>query len=347
MSIEQTGAGRFQARERRAVRVSRDSLVNTRPLFTSGALPWLVEPATEHFEPVEWARDSSELIATLLDTHGAVLFRNCGVRSPEQFERFMTAACGAPLPYSERSSPRSAVAGNIYTSTDHPPEYPIYLHNEQSYNLVFPLRIAFCCMTPAEHGGATPIADTRRVAARILPEVRDRFVERGYMYVRTFGEGFGLSWQDAFQTTDPAAVDAYCRANDITCEWKDGHQRLRTRQVRRVIARHPRTSQVAWFNHMVFFHVSTLPADVRETLEGMVGPDDVPNNTYYGDGSPIEPGVLDHLRGAYEAETVSFPWQQGDVLLLDNMLASHGRQAFRGARKVVTAMAMPTRWADC
>ena len=342
-----SGVGRFHARERRAVRVSRESLVRTRPLLADSTLPHLVEPATEQLDLIEWAQESHEQIATLLDAHGGVLFRNCGVRSPEHFERFITAACGAPLPYTERSSPRSQVAGNIYTSTDQPPEFPIYLHNEQSYNLVFPLRIAFHCVTAAEEGGATPIADTRRIAGRIAPEIRERFVERGYMYTRNFGEGFGLSWQDAFQTSNAAEVEAYCRANDIACEWKDGDTRLRTRQVRRVMARHPRTHQTTWFNHLVFFHVSTLPPDVRQTMERMVGPDDLPNNTAYGDGSPIEPEVLDHLRAAYEAETVAFPWQPGDVLLLDNMLASHGRQPFRGARKVVTAMAMPTRWTDC
>jgi alpha-ketoglutarate-dependent taurine dioxygenase len=348
MSTERTGvAARFQPRERRAVRVSRESLVTMRPLLEKSSLPLLIEPATERLDLVEWAQDSGELIATLLDKHGGILFRNCSVRTCEQFERFMTAACGPPLPYSERSSPRSQVSGNIYTSTNYPPEYPIYLHNEQSYNLVFPLRIAFYCVTPAESGGETPIADSRRVSGRIRPDIRDRFAERGYMYVRNFGEGFGLTWQEAFQTTSSTEVEAYCRQNDIVCEWKDGQQRLRTRQVRRVLARHPRTGERTWFNHMVFFHLSTLPADVRATMLQMFAEHDVANNTYYGDGSPIEPEILDHLREAYEAETVRFAWQPGDVLLLDNMLAAHGRNPFRGTRKVVTAMAMPTRWADC
>jgi hypothetical protein len=40
----------------------------------------------------------------------------------------------------------------------------------------------------------------------------------------------------------------------------------------------------------------------------------LPNNTYYGDGSRIEPEVMDHLRHAYLREKVVFPWQQFDVL---------------------------------
>jgi hypothetical protein len=38
---------------------------------------------------------------------------------------------------------------------------------------------------------------------------------------------------------------------------------------------------------------------------------------------------------------VIFPWQRGDILMLDNMLASHGREPFAGPRKVIVAMAEP------
>lgn len=33
-------------------------------------------------------------------------------------------------------------------------------------------------------------------------------------------------------------------------------------------------------------------------------------NTHYGDRSPIEDEVMDHLREAYRSATVSFPWQK-------------------------------------
>jgi alpha-ketoglutarate-dependent taurine dioxygenase len=94
-----------------------------------------------------------------------------------------------------------------------------------------------------------------------------------------------------------------------------------------------------WFNHAAFFHVSTLEPSIREPLLAEFPEADLPHNTYYGDGSAIEPAVLDEIRAAYQQEMVIFPWQAGDILMLDNMLTAHGRMPFMGGRKVVVGMA--------
>jgi hypothetical protein len=67
--------------------------------------------------------------------------------------------------------------------------------------------------------------------------------------------------------------------------------------------------------------------------------DGVPRNSFYGDGSTIGDAVLDEIRAAYAKVEVAFPWQRGDVLMIDNMLVSHGRRPFKGARKTLVAMA--------
>jgi alpha-ketoglutarate-dependent taurine dioxygenase len=347
MSSPESSFTRFSARPRKAVRLSGESLIKTRYLDAERMLPLVIEPATEGVNLVEWVRSQRDYVADELDKYGGILFRGFNLSTTDEFEAFISAACSAPLNYSERSSPRSQVSGNIYTSTDYPPSESIFLHNEQSYNLSFPTRIFFFCLVPAEEGGETPIADSRKVLGRLRPEVCDRFVEKGYMYVRNFGDGLGLTWQEAFQTSDPAEVEAYCRSHQIEWEWKEEQRRLRTRQVRRVLARHPRNGQLTWFNHLTFFHVSSLAPHIRSSVLAECSPEDLPNNTYYGDGTPIEPEVLDHLREAYRSETVSFPWQKGDVLMLDNMLVAHARSPFRGQRKVVVGMADLASWASC
>lgn len=80
---------------------------------------------------------------------------------------------------------------------------------------------------------------------------------------------------------------------------------------------------------------------MRDVFLATIKEEDLPTNTYYGDGSPIEPETLDELRRIYEEETVAFPWQEGDILMLDNMRAAHGRAPYVGPRKILVGMTEP------
>lgn len=332
-------AGRGALRPR-AISVSSESLVKTDTFGEGRMLPLIVRPAVGGLDLPAWALRNREFIEANVLKHGAILFRDFGLETPEDFGRFTSAAAGELLTYHERSSPRHEVGGNVYTSTDYPADQSIFPHNEHSYCRTLPLKLSFCCLTPARAGGETPVADCRAILKRISPRVRQRFVDKRWMYLRNFNYGFGLPWETVFQTSDRPAVEDYCRRNDIEWHWKD-ERHLTTRQVRPVLARHPRTGEEVWFNHATFFHVSTLEPSMRDALLSTFGPEELPNNTFYGDGTPIESAVLDELRSAYTDELVSFKWQKGDVLLLDNMLTAHSRRPFEGERRVLFAMTDP------
>lgn len=303
-------------------------------------LPLVIRPNLEEVDLVQWAAKNQDSISTLLLKHGGLLFRGFSMESAIDFERFIRANSLELLEYRERSSPRHHVSGNIYTSTDYPADQSIFLHNENSYQHTWPLKIFFFCSAPALRDGETPIADCRKVYQRINPGTRERFIQKKIMYVRNYFDGIGLSWQTVFQTSDKAAVNEYCRQAGIEAEWKEGN-RLRTRQIREAVARHPLTGEMVWFNHATFFHVSTLDPAIRQELASIFEPEDYPNNSYFGDGSQIESKLLDELRAAYHQETVTFAWQAGDILVLDNMLTAHGRAPFLGPRKVLVGMAEP------
>jgi alpha-ketoglutarate-dependent taurine dioxygenase len=330
--------------QRRTVTMSTEDLVRTAPLDGKG-LPLVIQPAVAGLSLPAWVENHRDRIDAELRRHGALLFRSFDQPRVEQFEQAVRAISGEMLEYKERSSPRHAVSGRIYTSTDYPADQPIFLHNENSYQFTWPRRIFFFCATPAAEGGETPIADVRRVYERIRPEVRERFAAKKWMMVRNYGQGFGLPWTTVFQTEDWEEVEDYCRRNGIEVEWREGNS-LRTRAVRNAVAKHPDTGEVLWFNHATFFHVSTLSPAVRDGLLAQFPEDELPANTYYGDGSPIEPEVLDHLRACYEAETVRFPWEKGDLLMLDNMMVAHGRAPYKGERRILVAMAQPTSWTE-
>jgi alpha-ketoglutarate-dependent taurine dioxygenase len=322
--------------------------VTTTPAVSAGflqeqsSLPRLYHSGDSDLDLARWAGDNLERLQSELAKYGGILFRNFGVTTPDQFEEFMRVISHDLLDYYERASPRTQVSGKIYTSTDHPPDQPIFVHNENSYRRTFNKRIFFYCDTPAGRAGQTPIADCRKVFNEIRPEVRSRFIEKGWMYVRNYGDGFGLPWQTVFQTTDRLAVEEHCRGNKIGVEWKDG-DRLRTSATFPPVLKHPVTGEMSWFNHATFFHLSTLEPWVQEALmEEFDRPEDMPTNTFYGDGSSIEPEVLDEMRAAYGKHTVSFPWVKGDVLVLDNTLVAHGRAPYAGPRKILVGMSEPT-----
>jgi alpha-ketoglutarate-dependent taurine dioxygenase len=324
---------------RKSLSVTQEGLVTVEPHRDGAGLPLVMRPSVDGLDLVSWASSNREFIQTQLLKHGGILFRNFNIFSPEVFEQFVIASSAELLSYKERSSPRTQISNNIYTSTDYPADQSIFFHNENSYQHTWPLKIFFFCLTPAIQGGETPIADCRKVLDRIDLKIRQRFIEKGWMLVRNFRDGLSLTWQSVFQTENKDAVENYCRGAGIETEWRgDG---LQTRQVRQAVSRHPVTGEMVWFNHAAFFHISTLEPSAQEVLLAGSGEEELPNNTYYGDGSPIEFSVLEEIREAYRRETVSFSWQEGDLLMLDNMLVAHGRNPYVGRRKILVAMADP------
>lgn len=303
-------------------------------------MPVLCQPVLEGINLLTWVANNQELINRILLQHGGILFRNFQIKEIAEFENFIQIVSGDLIEYRDRSSPRSTVQGKIYTSTDYPADQSIFLHSENSYAASWPLKIFFYCVKAAQQGGETPIADTRKLLQKIDPKIRDRFTEKGVMYVRNFGDGFGLPWQTLFQTTNPAEVEQFCHSNNIEFEWKPGN-RLRTRTRRQAVTTHPKTGEAVWFNHAVFFHITTLDTKIRNALLAEFSEADLPHNTYYGDGSPIETEVLEHLRQVYQQQMVSFTWEKRDVLMLDNMLAIHARNSFVPPRKILVGMAEP------
>jgi alpha-ketoglutarate-dependent taurine dioxygenase len=286
------------------------------------------------------------IVAESLERAGGVRFTGFRVESIEAFQRF-AASFGDPLiGYEFASTPRSQVEGAVYTSTEYPPHRSIPLHNEQSYTREWPMRIWFHCALAARSGGATPIADSRAVYRALSPSLVERFAKRELLYVRNFGQGLDLPWQNAFGTEDPREVERICAARGIACAWRDsedGERLLRTEERCQAVARHPRTGDMVWFNQANLFHLSTLDEDMQEALVDAVGLDNVPRNVFYGDGAPLEADALAEIRAVLDDERITFPWLTGDVLMLDNMLSAHARDPFEGPRKVVVAMAQSYR----
>lgn len=70
--------------------------------------------------------------------------------------------------------------------------------------------------------------------------------------------------------------------------------------------------------------------------------DELPANTYYGDGEAITDEVVAHIRDCYRAAAIRIDYRSGDILVIDNMLMAHGREPYIGPREVAIAKADPS-----
>jgi alpha-ketoglutarate-dependent taurine dioxygenase len=320
--------------------------INTGFFDDDKKLPLVVTPKHKGLDLNDFLKlNQNEIEANLLK-HGGILFRGFQVDGIEDFESAVQNCYGSLIDYNDRATHRTQVKGKVYTATNYPPELEIILHNESSFAAKFPMRIFFYCIEAAEKGGETPIADVRKVYEQIDPLIRKPFEEKGVLYVRNLAGGpFGFTWQEVYQTQDKAEMERFCKESETDFEWVD-EKKVRTKQLRPAVAKHPVTGELLWLNHATVLNVYAIEPKLQQMLLKFFKEKDLPNNTYYGDGTRIGKDVIDELRKAYDSATVAFRWEPGDVLMLDNMLVAHGRKPFSGRRKVVVAMAKPVSWKE-
>lgn len=338
--LQQSLANKKRSAKPQVISLSGQDLVKLDYFQPEQKLPLLIRPARADVDLTNWVKSNTAFLQTQLYQHGAILFRDFALRTQEDFSNYLTGIEAPLVNYMEGATPRAELGSHIYTSTLFPADQTIAQHNELSYTRTWPMLIWFFCVTPAEQGGETPLADMRKVLQRISATTREQFERRGWMLARNFVPGFGLPWQTSFRSQTKEEVEKYFRESWIDWEWR-ADDTLRTTQVRPAISTHPVTGERVWFNHIAFWHVSSLDASFRQAFLAEYSEDELPYNTFYGDGSPIDEATIEEIRQAYDQETIAFRWQTGDLLMLDNVLVSHGRNPFAGSRNTLTAMGAP------
>lgn len=285
------------------------------------------------FDFVAYARDHAEALRRELYTYGALLIRGL----PPDMERF-AALCdlfGPPASHSELSSVRTRLGEDVYTSTDHPADQKIQMHNEQAYLSYWPKIASFMCVTPPTSGGQTPIADCRDFDQELPADLASRLRTLGVKYVRNIGGESTIPWKAVYGVESREELEAYCARKNIEVQWRsDGTPRTISRLPAYI--RHPVTGTDCFFNNIVSASHHSLAPRQRAQIEKLFGDAlDQPNSVLFGDGVPISFEEIEALLSAYERRTFQFDWSAGDILIADNVLVAHARNPFEGARKVV------------
>lgn len=306
-------------------------------LFEGSRLPAIVSPEDPGTDIVSWVSGAAEPVRDLVLEAGGALFRGfAGTADIEVFRKFCASFPHALLDYTEQSSPRDKLGDQVYSSTTYPEDQVIPFHNANSFGHEFPLNIWFACIRNATSGGRTPICDTRRVLANLSPATRRNFGEKGILYVRNYYDGMGVPWQETFGTDSRKEAEAFMREGHIAFRWHDsGSLILETRQVRHAILTHPKTGEEVWFNQAHLFHKASLDDRIKPLLRQFTDWQ-LPRNAFYGDGTVIPDETIREVFAAYDEAELSFDWQPGDFLMLDNLLTSHARTPFRGAQRLIS-----------
>jgi alpha-ketoglutarate-dependent taurine dioxygenase len=309
-------------------------------LGEEGELPLLIKPVKPELNLASWLESNKDQFEKELVQYGGILFRGFEVKDLNDFNTFLKCFNTDPLPYMFRSSPREELdksVRNIYKSTIYPQERSITLHNESSYSRFWGKQIVFCCLKPAQEGGETPIADSRKILRDIDPELVNKFRQKGVKYLRNISPNLGMSWQEVFQTSDRDQAISICRKYDITYNFLDEHN-LMLEWKKPAIYMHPATREETWFNHIYFFNKYTRYKELGVELEDDIPAEFLSSDTLFGDGSNISINEYRNIEQAYEKNTKCFRYSQGDILFLDNMLTAHGRRAYKGERTIATAI---------
>ena len=308
------------------------------------SFPFLVKASPENtFDFGKWMDTNSESFESDLSLHGAILFRGFNIDTAEKFNSVVKCFKSEPLEYMFRSSPRVEISKslkNVYLSTTYPNDRSIQLHNETSYSRIWGRKIIFCCIKPADKGGETPIADSRKILKDLQPELVEKFRRKGVRYVRHLFPELGMPWQEVFQTSNKDEVYKICEKFKINIEFQKSDKAIISWN-KPAIYSHPDTNEETWFNHILFFNKYTLYDEIGLEKDDYMPEEMLPSNTYFGDNTEITYDEYLELTKAYANNKISFPYEKGDVLFLDNMITAHGRNPYEGDRTIATAIIEP------
>jgi hypothetical protein len=251
---------------------------------------------------------------------GSILLRGFGIRD-ERALRELVSVFADPTRSYKLGRGRALAGGDADAAS---------LRNERAYGPECPSRLWLCCTDLGQARAVAAIADCREVYRRVCPSIRRRWTERGLLLVRSYGTEVGLPWGKAFETADGSCVERHCVERHclslgIRWEWRNDDG-LRLSKVCTAVAVHPLTGESVWFNDA---HRCTAPfsEDERGSAPTSIEP---ACEVRHADGSRIDPTDLRHVRAAFEASTVVFDWEPGDVLMLDNLLTAHAPNLLGG-----------------
>ena len=296
-------------------------------------------------DAVAWVERNREDLIEKATDHGAVLFRGLPLNTPQDCDAFVAAFGIKNFPYIESLS--NAVRVNfserIFSANEAPPEVTIFFHHEMAQTPIYPKKLFFFCMQPAEEGGETPLCRSdvlfEKLAER-CPKFAKDCDEKGLRYSNVMPaendpkSGMGRSWKSTLRAE--TREDAESRLKELGYDWEwlpDGSLRATTPVLPAVFQVSP--GRKSFFNQLI------------AAFRGWKDDRNDPSKAIrFGDGSLLDREAVNVATELAYQLAFDLTWQKGDAVFVDNMLAMHGRRTFRGTRKVLASLADPQMRGD-
>ena len=312
-----------------------------------GSPPLWIEPDGDIPDLPGWMADNHEAIEAALLSFGAIVWRGFPVSETDDFIAMMDHFEPYAKGYAGGTSNRKAIKGPAMEATRTPPQVYIQLHQEMSYMPDNPRALAFWCKVAPDSGGETVICDVRGLLEEIPEKTRHKFENFGARYVRNLRstdvddwradpELRHATWQYWFDSESREDVSAKLTERGTHFTWnEDGSLTFWNSEP--AVTTHPLTGDKLYFNQLNSqiqnrWTIGKERADLFDRLYG-----DHTGRPYavsFDNGDPVTEEDYLAVRDLFEARKIAFPWQAGDVMLLDNRLTAHGRHAFAGERDV-------------
>ncbi|XP_030968584.1 clavaminate synthase-like protein At3g21360 [Quercus lobata] len=272
---------------------------------------------------------------SVLHKSGAVLLRGFPVNTASDFNDVVEAFGFEELPYVGGAAPRNKVVGRISTTNDSPPDQKIPFHHEMAQVTTFPSKLFFFCEVEPGSGGETPIVLSHLVYEKVKerhPKFVERLEEHGLLYTRVIGEDddpsshIGRGWKSTFLTKEKSVAEERAANLGMKLEWLEDSVKTIMGPIPAIKFDKTRQRKI-WFNSMVSAYTGW--EDARN---------DPVKAVTFGDGKPLPADIIYDCVNILEEESVAFPWQKGDVLLLDNWAALHARRSFDPPRRILASL---------
>lgn len=283
-------------------------------------------------QAISWISENLAVLNKELSCTGAILFRGFPVVDANSYDAFFSAFNYPNFTYTESLS--NAVRINhtefVFTANEAPKDVEIHLHNEMAQTPVYPSHISLFCEAAADHGGATVICRSDSIYEKLVaaaPELTDKLEQTGIKYTTVMppedcpGSGQGRSWRSTLSVENLEQAEDKLRSLGYVWEWQgDGSLKAQTAALPAI--------KTLEGGRKVFFN------QIIAAYMGWGGVKENPNSALcFGDDSYFSIDYLDTIVDIAESISYNVEWKNGDVAVVDNNLAMHGRRPYSGEKK--------------